>query len=173
MACNQISKGINARCDTSMGGIVEVAIANYDDVKFAESTEEQTELTAKAESATWYKFSFRRGTSQMTSTLTIDDANGVNYVATELQMTFGKMETAKRVAIAALAQSELAVIVKDCNGQYWYLGETEPVLATAGEGATGAARGDSNHYSVTLTDNNVTFPKPVSNGAAIFAAASV
>lgn len=172
MACNQINKGINARCDTSMGGIVEVAIANYDDVKFTESTEAMTELTAKAD-ADWYKFSFRRGTSQMTSTLTIDDANGVNYVATELQMTFGKMETAKRVAIAALAQSELAVVVKDCNGQYWYLGETEPVLATSGEGATGAARGDSNHYSISLTDNNVTFPKPVSNGAAILEAATV
>lgn len=168
--CATINAGINGRCDTSMGGIVEVAIANYAASNFSGATD-ATELTADS-GATWYKYSFRRGTSQMTSTLTIDDANGVNYVATELVMQFGKMETAKRVAISALSQSELSVVVKDCNGKYWALGETEPVLASAGEGATGAARGDSNHYSITLQDNNVTFPKEVTNGAAIFEGAS-
>lgn len=32
--CSQINAGINARCDTSMGGIIEVAIANYDPAIF-------------------------------------------------------------------------------------------------------------------------------------------
>ena len=137
--CSQINAGINARCDTSMGGIIEVAIANYDPAIFTLST---NNVSANVETPVkWYGFRFRKGTSSMTSTLNIDDANGVNYVSTELTMIFGKMDTEKRLAIAGLA---------------------------AGEGVTGTARGDGNHYSITLLDNATTFPYEVSNGAAVF-----
>lgn len=158
MACFSLASGINGACDTSMGGIVEVYLAEYASDIFTVTT---NEVTAIKESTSFYKFNFRKGSSSMTSTLTIDDANGINYVSTELSMTFGKMETSKRVAISALATSELAGIVKDCNGKYWALGLSEAVTASAGEGATGAARGDSNHYSITLVDNHTTFPMEV------------
>lgn len=164
--CSQINAGINARCDTSMGGIIEVAIANYepaifklDDNKVAASVDPDLK---------WYGFRFRKGTSSMTSTLNIDDANGVNYVSTELTMIFGKMDTDKRLAIAGLAAGEVVAVVKDANGKYWALGYDEPVTASAGEGVTGTARGDGNHYSITLLDNATTFPYEVNNGAAVF-----
>lgn len=182
MACSStLNSGINGRCDTSMGGIVEVAIANYATGIFTlrgaeETTTDVTEaISAEADASTattkWYKFQFRKGTSQMSSTLTIDDANGINYVSTELQMLFGRMDTEKRISIGALAQSELVAVVKDCNGKYWALGVVEPITASAGEGMTGQARGDSNHYSITLTDDCPVFPLPVENGEAIMAAA--
>lgn len=162
MGCFNINAGINAKCDTSMGGIVEVYIANASEWHYVDGAGENT-LRVEALSGDpqpyFYRFTFRKGTSQMTSTLNIDDANGTNYVSTELQMTFGRMESKKRLAIVGLAQGDLIVIVKDCNGLYWCLGETEGVTASAGEGATGQARGDSNHYSITLVDNNVEFPK--------------
>lgn len=158
MACFSLASGINGACDTSMGGIIEVYLTEFADDIFTVTT---NEVTAIKEGTSFYKFNFRKGSSSMTSTLTIDDANGINYVSTELSMTFGKMETAKRVAISALATSELAGIVKDCNGKYWALGLSEAVTASAGEGATGAARGDSNHYSITLVDNHTTFPMEV------------
>ena len=160
MACFSLASGINGACDTSMGGITEVYLTEFADDIFT-VTSGGTEVTGVKSGASFYKFNFRKGSSSMTSTLTIDDANGINYVSTELSMTFGKMETAKRVAISALATSELAGIVKDCNGKYWALGLSEAVTASAGEGATGAARGDSNHYSITLVDNHTTFPMEV------------
>lgn len=164
--CSQINAGINARCDTSMGGIIEVAIANYDPAIFTLSTDT---VSASVEAPVkWYGFRFRKGTSSMNSTLNIDDANGVNYVSTELTMIFGKMDTAKRLAIAGLAAGEVVAVVKDANGKYWALGKDEPVTASAGEGVTGTARGDGNHYSITLLDNSTTFPFEVSNGAAVF-----
>ena len=166
--CSQINAGINARCDTSMGGIIEVAIANYDPAIFTLST---NNVSANVETPVkWYGFRFRKGTSSMTSTLNIDDANGVNYVSTELTMIFGKMDTAKRLAIAGLAAGEVVAVVKDANGKYWALGYDEPVTASAGEGVTGTARGDGNHYSITLLDNSTTFPYEVSNGDAVFGA---
>ena len=104
MSCNLIKQGINARCDTSMGGILEVYLANADEWTYTES-ENTLDVSAANEGSgyKWYKYGFRKGSSSMSSTLNIDDANGINYVSTELVMTFGKMDTAKRVAISALA----------------------------------------------------------------------
>lgn len=166
--CSQISAGINARCDTSMGGIIEVAIANYEPAIFKFDESDKKVAANLAAELKWYGFRFRKGTSSMTSTLNIDDANGVNYVSTELTMIFGKMDTEKRLAIAGLAAGEVVAVVKDANGKYWALGYDEPVTASAGEGVTGTARGDGNHYSITLLDNSTTFPYEVGNGAAVF-----
>ena len=97
----------------------------------------------------------------MTSTLNVDPANGVNYVSTDLVLLFTRMETTKRIEMAALAVNELAVIVKDANGKYWYLGYDEPVAASAGDGQTGTARGDGNRYSITLQDTSTSWPYEV------------
>lgn len=165
MSCTKINKGINGRCAQSIGGIIEVYIANIDEWYYEVDSTDKDTLTVnfynEEDDAKWYKYSFRRGTSSMNSTLNIDDANGVNYVSTELQMLFGRMDTKKRVAISALSTSDLLVIVKDANGKYWALGETEGVTASAGSGNTGQARSDANAYSITLIDNNATFPKEI------------
>lgn len=94
----------------------------------------------------------------MTSTLNVDSANGTNYVSTELVMQFNRMETAKRIAISALALSDVCAIVEDANGNRYALGISEPVNATAGSGQTGQAKGDGNFYSITLTDEHNEFP---------------
>ena len=60
--------------------------------------------------------------------------------------------------MSALAVNELVAIVKDANGVYWYLGMDEAIAATAGDGATGTARGDGNRYTITLQDTSSTFP---------------
>ena len=73
-------------------------------------------------------------------------------------LQFNRMETPKRVEMTALAQNELALIVKDANGKYWLLGKDEPVMATAGEGVTGTARGDRNGYGITLQDTSLEMP---------------
>ena len=101
----------------------------------------------------------------MTSTLTADDTSGINYVTTELNLVFTKMETAKRLEMSALALGQLAVIVEDSNGKYWYLGKDDYVSASAGTGNTGIAKGDSNNYSLTLKDESDTFPIEVAEEA--------
>ena len=53
--------------------------------------------------------------------------------------------------------------VKDANGKYWYLGKDEPVNASASDGQTGTARGDTNRYSITLQDTSLEMPYEVSD----------
>lgn len=158
MPCSQVLSGLANDCASSMGGIVEAYIANHDDVASVTVQDGQINAITMAESAKFKKYYFKPGTSSFTSNLNVDQANGVNFVSTDIVLLFSRMETAKRMEIAALSVGDLAVIVKDANGKYWYFGYDEPVTASAGDGQTGTARTDGNRYSITLQDNAQTWP---------------
>lgn len=161
MACTQVLAGITLDCASSVGGIKEVYIANYDDIDTVTVADDKvTQITMK-ENAKFKKYQFRKQTGSMTSTLNVDEVAGINYVSTELSLVFTKMETSKRIEIAALSIGQLAVIVKDGNDKYWYLGYNDYVSAVNGGGATGTAKGDSNNYSITLKDESDSYPYEV------------
>lgn len=161
MACTQVLAGITLDCASSVGGIKEAYIANYDDIDMVTVADDKiTQITMKS-NAKFKKYQFRKQTGSMTSTLNVDEVAGINYVSTELSLVFTKMETAKRIEIAALSIGQLAVIVKDGNDKYWYLGYNDYVSAVNGGGATGTAKGDSNNYSITLKDESDSYPYEV------------
>lgn len=163
MACLQTLKGLGRTCDTSMGGINEVYIANYEDITTIAYSTDNSEITGITmnSGAKFKKYWFRKGTGSLTKTLNVSD-NGSNYVSSDLVLQFDRMETRKRIEMAALSVGDLVVLVKDANGVVWYLGEESPVRATAGDGQTGTSRGDGNRYTITLQDENSSFPKAVS-----------
>jgi hypothetical protein len=72
-----------------------------------------------------------------------------------------KMETSKRLEIMALMMSACAVIVKDANDKYWYLGKDNYVECSAGSATTGTATSDANHYELTLSDTSAELPYEV------------
>ena len=144
-----------------MGGILEVLLANREDVASVQAETGKISGITMAASAKFKKYTFARNTGSMTSTYTIDQASVVKYVTTDLVLQFNRMETTKRVEITALSVNDLVAIVKDANGVYWYLGYDEPVNASAGDGQTGTARGDANRYSITLQDISKEMPMEV------------
>jgi len=60
------------------------------------------------------------------------------------------MDSAKRNEIKLLSRAKLSVIIKDNNGIYWLMGETNGVRMTAGDNGTGTALGDRNGYSLSF-----------------------
>lgn len=187
MACKSITlAALNATCDNSVGGIQVVYLIPYEyidgeptiDTASDESASTHNMITgftyASGYSASdWVTFQFRKNTGSMTSTLNLDETNGVSYIETELSMTFSMMETKKRTQMVALSVGEVACVVKDSNGKYWYLGFDEGVTASAGSGQTGQQKTDGNFYQVTLLDASRYYPYEVSEslGGAIAAAA--
>ena len=163
MSCSQLLNGIAADCQTNVGGVREVYIANYSDVTAIEvdDSSNMIKTITMADSAKFKKYAFKKNTSSMTSTLNVDPANGVNFVQTDLSLVFAKQETVKRMEIAKLSLGELRVIVLDANGKYWFLGQEEFVSATAGTAETGTNRTDGNRYSITLTDYSSSYPYEV------------
>lgn len=161
MPCLQTLSGLAKDCAANMGGIVEALIANFADVSSVSVTDNQISTISMASSAKFKRYSFAKNTGNLTSTYNLDPASGVRYVSSELLLQFNRMETTKRVEITALALGDLAVIVKDANGKYWYLGKDAPVNASAGDGQTGTARGDANRYTITLQDESLEMPYEV------------
>ena len=163
MSCSQVLNGIAADCQTNVGGVREVYIANYSDVTAIEvdDSSNMIKTITMADTAKFKKYAFKKNTSSMTSTLNVDPANGVNFVQTDLSLVFAKQETVKRMEIAKLSLGELRVIVLDANGKYWFLGQEEFVSATAGTAETGTNRTDGNRYSITLTDYSSSYPYEV------------
>jgi len=161
--CIQSLNGINQECQGSLGGIKSVYIAIYQNVSAVELSSDAgdskkiSSITMTESDAKFKAFEFRRNTANMTSTLNVDPANGTS-VTTELVMSFLRQEATKRLEISALSMGDLAVIVKDANDKYWYLGFNFPVMASAGTGETGTAFTDGNRYSITLQDNAIDWP---------------
>lgn len=176
--CNQTLAGITLDCSNNMGGIKTVYIANFGDVEGFEvdtiddSTDSEKDKTfgcitgiTLAEGKKFKTYQFRKGTSSMNSELTADETNGLNFVTTTLNLVFTKMETAKRIEMAALSVAQLAVIVLDSNGIYWYITPDEYASASAGTAETGTAKGDRNAYSLTLTTENTSYPIEITKEA--------
>ena len=163
MGCSQVLNGIAADCQTNVGGVREIYIANYGDVTAIEIDEvsNMIKTITMVDSAKFKKYAFKKNTSSMTSTLNVDPANGINFVQTDLTVVFAKQETVKRMEIAKLSLGELRVIVLDANGKYWFLGQEEFVSATAGTAETGVNRTDGNKYTITLTDYSSSYPYEV------------
>lgn len=163
MACTQSLSGIAAACETNVGGIREVYIANFDDVTAIEvdATSNMIDTITMETGKKFYKYLFKKNTSSLTSTLNVDPTAGVNFVQSDLALVFAKQETTKRMEIAKLSLGELRVIVKDANGKFWFLGYEEFVSATAGTAETGVNRTDGNRYTITLTDYSSSYPYEV------------
>lgn len=157
MSCFNITKGISSDCLASMGGIKNAWIMDSAAVNYSVEDDVVTGVKG-ATTANTFQFYFKPNTSNFTSTLNVDAANGTNYVSTEILLQFTRMEAEKRAAVSALAQSEIKIVVEDSNGDLWAFGVSEPVTATGGTGQTGTAKADGNFYQITLTDNNPTFP---------------
>ena len=157
MACTSYTlKGITNDCSTSKGGIREIYIADWQKDIFTVGDSAGTVTALKAD-AKWYHFYIKRNTSSFTSTATIDLANGVNYVSTELNLVFTRMETSKRLEMSALTLNDVACLVTDSNGKTWVMGKDNPVNATAGTAESGVSATDGNKFSITLTDESDTF----------------
>lgn len=166
MACLITLKGITLDCQPSLGGIKRVWITQYSDVKSVVVGDDNKieSITLEAD-AQWYEYQFRKATGSLTSTLNVDESAGVNYVSNELSLVFTKMETLKRIEIAALSIGQLAVVVEDSNGHYWFLGKDDYVSASAGTGVTGTAKGDQNAYTLTLSTDSDSYPYELSPAA--------
>lgn len=164
MACLITIAGITLDCESSLGGIKQVWITQYDNVKSVtvdDTTNQISAITIEAD-AKWYNYQFRKGTGSLTSTLNVDETAGTNYVSNELALVFTKMETKKRIEIAALSIGQLVVVVEDSNGKYWFLGKDDYVSASAGTGVTGTAKGDQNAYTLTLATDSESYPYELS-----------
>lgn len=167
MSCLQTLGGILRDCASSMGGIKAIYVANFDDVTGVSGDGDEIDEITMAQSKKFASYFMKKESGSMTSTLNAGTNGSTAYWTTEVIGVFNKMTASKHAEIAALAIGELAVIVLDNNGTYWYLGDDHPVTASAGNGVTGTAFGDANQYDITLSDTSLNPPRTIDPDAAL------
>jgi hypothetical protein len=152
MACTAIENIVRG-CDNNIGSITKIYINDLENVTVDPTTDIDLAtwtITAITVTADFEEFEFRRNTSNYTEEAAIDLINGSSFVTQTINLMFHRREGAKSRAIKILGegQRDLAVIVLDGNGKYWYF---EKVQVTAyGEGS-GTAKADGSKYSLVLT----------------------
>lgn len=150
MSC-ALTQGYTLDCRDSLGGIVEVYFTEAANV--TATTEASGVITAltKATGKRFWKYALVKDTSMFNQTITASVANGTVFYTQELQIILNKLQTNTRNEILLLAQNSLVAVVKDSNGNYWYLGKTRGIDLTAGSAATGTAQGDRSGFTLTFS----------------------
>ncbi len=155
MNCNSVTLStIDARCETSFGGIKEVLIALKDDIKSV-SVDSSTGMINTLTLNTGKKFEkwqFRKNTGNYSSNVSSDPTIGNSFATTEVTLQFSKAEATKRLAIQSAINASSVVIVRDMYDQYLFLGYENEVVVSAATMQSGTQAADLSGFTLTLQD---------------------
>lgn len=151
-ALNAVSKS----CDNNIGGIVEIALYDAEDVTTIADSNGSITSMVLATGAAGQLFYIKRNTSNFTEEAAIDLVNGSSFITQTINLMFHRREAAKSYAIQILGegQRDLVAVVKDANGLYWVFDDMQ--LSAVGEGS-GTAKADGSKYSVTFVGEAVEY----------------
>lgn len=154
-------------CGSNKGGVSVVAIRNRSDIaSITETDGVVTAMTlATGAAADAAVLAFRAQTCLLSSEATIDDSQGVHFYTNTLAFRFNRMTAAKRASVNALVHAETVAVVKDNNGEYWLVGNEEPLRAASSTATTGTAFTDANEYTPSLAAVSGEMPMSVSSAA--------
>jgi len=148
MACTTI-ESILKGCENNIGGITSIYINDQDNVvgPIVDANYIISDFGTLAEQ--FLPFEFRRNTGMYTEEAAIDLVNGSSFYTQTVTLIFHRREAAKSKAIKILGegQRDLALVVGDANGKYWYFPKAQLTAVTEG---SGTAKADGSKYSVTF-----------------------
>ena len=150
MACVTFSGGIAKDCANNIGGLTKVYLTDLDNiVSFTQSGGTVSSITM-ASASYFYEFEFNRNSATFTEDLVKSVEAGSALFEQTLSLTIPRRDVTKRNTLSLLTQRDLAVIIKDSNGLYWYPGEIEGMYLSESTSTSGTAKADGSNYVLTL-----------------------
>lgn len=150
MACVLLTGGIAKNCDNNLGGVTKVYITDFENVTGVTAASGEISAFTMASGTQFYEFEFNKNTSSLAENAIVSLENGSLFYEQIVTLVIPRREVAKRNVLKLLMQKELAVIVKDQNGLYWYVGEANGANITELPSTSGTAKGDANAYTLTI-----------------------
>ena len=153
MACTTLTSILKG-CDSNIGGITSILINDQENVDTSLIDVTNYVITDFGTLVDpFIPFEFRRNTGMYTEEAAIDLVNGSSFYTQTVTLIFHRREAAKSKAIKILGegQRDLALVVGDANGKYWYFPKAQ--LTAVSEGS-GTAKADGSKYSVTFVAEN-------------------
>jgi hypothetical protein len=138
-----------------VGGSVEFYVRSYSAATtytYA-SDDTITGSTPTATASTYYRIAQRAGQLEfIPGEAQIADNGQVTYKAT-LNASFNKYQASLRTLLYSFATTDMEVIVKSNTGQYFLMGEKQPVRLIANASTLGKVVADPNKSDVTLVSD--------------------
>ena len=153
MSCQLISGGISKDCSNNVGGIKQLWITELENVSTYTLGSPSGVITAITMSGgtTFYEYEFNKNTSSLTEVMSSNQQNGTQLVTQTVTLKFNRREQTKYNKIKLLGKfKDLAVIIKDSNDLYFFVGLTNGVNMTEINSASGVTKQDSNSYTLTF-----------------------
>lgn len=180
MACLGTLKGINTSCAGNIGGIQKVFIADFDGVTVTPGYFDGTTVvsmddansdipnTVSAITATsgtnFYTYVLENEVGSATSTLT-KGSGGVHYYTQEIGVQFSKMDDQKSLELQAISKGQVAAVVLDNNGEYWYYGADRYLSGDDTVAQSGQGFDDLNGYTSVLRGRSKWMPLSLKGSA--------
>ncbi len=148
MACSTITSILKS-CDSNIGGIVSIYINDQDNVTGPIDVTDWVITDFGTLVDPFVPFEFRRNTGMYTEEAAIDLINGSSFITQTITLIFHRREASKSKAIKILGegQRDLALVVGDANGKFWYFPNAQLTAVTEG---SGTAKADGSKYSITF-----------------------
>jgi hypothetical protein len=149
MSCTTLTT-ITKGCDNNIGGITSILINDMENLGTLTYDLANWEVTSFGTLVDEFvAFEFRRNTGSYTEELQNDFVNGSQFYLQTINLMFHRREAAKSKAIKILGegQRDLALVVGDANGKFWYFPNAQLSAVTEG---SGQAKADGSKYAVTF-----------------------
>ena len=150
MACVSFSGGIGKDCDNNIGGLTKLYLTDFDNIYSYTASGGTVSAITLATASKFYEFDFNRNSATFTEDLVKSVEAGSALFEQTITVTIPRRDVAKRNTLALLTQRDLAVIVKDSNGFFWYPGQVEGVYLSESTSTSGTAKADGSKYVLTL-----------------------
>jgi len=150
MACN-LTQGRIINCRNSTGGISEILIANFGDITIDTVAAGVITALTQTGATNFYRYSLEKENGSLIETHTGSLENGTNFYDSVLDFNTKNLTAAENEELTLLDQAQLFVIVKDMNDKYWTVGAYYAADKLTGTAVTGAAFGDHNGYTYSIT----------------------
>jgi len=150
MAC-ALTQGRAIDCRNSTGGISEVLIANFENITIDTVASGVITAMTQAGGTSFYKYSLEKENGSLIETHTGSLENGTNFYESVLEFNTKNLSASESEELTLLDQAQLFVIVKDMNEKYWTVGAYYAADKLSGTSVTGAAFGDHNGFTYSIS----------------------
>jgi hypothetical protein len=150
MAC-ALTQGRAIDCRNSTGGIEEVLIADFGNITIDTVAAGVITVMSQAAATNFYRYSLEKENGSLIETHTGSLENGTNFYDSVLDFNTKNLTASESQEITLLDQARLFVVCKDMNGKWWTVGAYHAADKLSGTSVTGAAFGDMNGYTYSIT----------------------
>lgn len=150
MACVSFSGGIPKDCENNIGGLTKLYLTDFDNIVSYTQAGGTVSAIIIASASNFYEFEFNRNSATFTEDLVKSVEAGSALFEQTTTVTIPRRDVAKRNTLALLTQRDLACIIKDSNGLYWYPGAAEGIYLSESTSTSGTAKADGSNYTLTL-----------------------